>query len=128
MKLPRRSPRLSSAFDIFLFDVTNNKKGEPVLSKTSTTIHGVAQDCSLQNLKSFIRAHEDQSGTVYLPGTGLFWLRKGTRQLVKLNIEADLDNCKKEYSKPKLQSIRVACVSVKRIDDIGKQQNILYRE
>lgn len=122
-QLPRRSPRLNaSTFDVFLFDVTNNKKGEPVVSKHSSIIHGIAQDCSLQDLKSLIRTHEDQSGTVYVPATGLFWLRKGTKQLVKLNVKADLDNCKKEYSKPKLQSIRLACVSVKRTGDVGKQQ------
>lgn len=122
-QLPGRSPRLSaSTFDVFLFDVTNNKKGEPVVSKHSSIIHGIAQDCSLQDLKSLIRTHEDQSGTVYVPATGLFWLRKGTKQLVKLNVKADLDNCKKEYSKPKLQSIRLACVSVKRTGDVGKQQ------
>lgn len=112
LQLPlRRSPRLTQKYDVYLFDVTKNKKGEPVLSKTSTILHEVNYDCSLSDLKLLIRAHEDH-GTVYVPATGLFWLRKGTRQMVKLNVQADLDNCKREYNKPKLQSIRLACAAV----------------
>lgn len=118
----RRSPRFTPRFDVYLFDVTKNKKGEPVLSKTSTILHGVDHDCSLSDLKLLIRAHEDQSGTVYVPATGLFWLRKGTRQMVKLNVQADLENCKNEYNKPKLQSIRLACAAVTTAGNGGKHQ------
>jgi len=97
--------------NVFLFEVSINSKGDPKLSKTSTIIHSVAQDCSLVDLKALVRAHELGS-VMYVPASGLFWLRRGTKQLVQLNNEADFENCKQEYGKGKLHSIRIACTSV----------------
>lgn len=98
--------------DVYLFEVTKTAKGDPKLSKTLTVLHDVAQDCNVAGLKALIRSH--QTGPViYVPGNGLFWLRKGTKQLVQLKTEADFQNCKQEYNcKGKLQSIRIACASV----------------
>ena len=120
---PRRSPRLSArsssatavapSMDVFLFQVTNTTKGDPRLSKTTTLIHSVATDASLADLKALVRAHESE-GIMYVPAKGLFWLRKGTKQLVELKSEADFQNCKTEYSKggKPPTGIRIACLSV----------------
>ena len=94
--------------EVFLFGVTKTNKGDPKLSKTANVVHDVDQECNLSDLKSLIRNNSSRT-TVYAPGSGLYWLRKGSKQLVQLSSEADLANCKKEYGIGKDNSIRIAC-------------------
>jgi hypothetical protein len=47
---------------------------------------------------------------LYTPKKGLYWLRKGTKQLVALKSYEDLASCRREYG-PKVQ-IKIACECV----------------
>ena len=94
--------------DVSLFQITKINKGDIRLSKTTTLIR-VATDVSLVDLKALVRAQSES--VMYTPARGFFWLRKGTKQLVELKSEEDLQNCKSDYAKggkPET-GIRIAC-------------------
>ena len=119
---PRRSPRLTSmrspmekgSMDIFVFAVDNSKQGAPKLSKTSFLLKDFSEDCPLSALKQHLKATDD-ANQLFLPANGIFWLRKGTKQMVQLKSENDFVSCKDEYrdkSKGRVSSIRVACCAI----------------
>lgn len=99
--------------DVFLFEVTKSNNGEPKISKTASVLHDVPIGSTLAELKNVVRAHELTS-VVYVPVSGFYWIRKGNKQLVQLQTEADLKYCKEEYTDAKnyLRSIRIACATV----------------
>lgn len=102
--------------DVFLFEVTrSNSNGEPKLAKTASVMHNVPSNSSLAELKKLVRAHESSS-VVYIPVSGFYWIRKGTKQMVQLESEADFNYCKEEYKdsrKNMPSSVRIACATMK---------------
>lgn len=94
--------------DVFLFVVSKSGKGEPKLSKTASVIHNVSKDITLVELKELVRARESQT-FMFVPVSGFYWLRKGTKQMVDLKNEADFRHCKDEY---KDSGIRIACSTI----------------
>ena len=131
---PRRSPRLAlirststatsvpaAVMDVFVFEVLHAKQNEPKISKTSILLQGVNEECTLPVLKEQLRAF-DGSQNLFVPASGLFWLRKGSKQMVQLKTEKDLAFCKDEYRdkvKGRVNSIRVACAVVS-VENLGK--------
>ena len=62
------------------------------------------------------------SQNLFVPVSGLFWLRKGSKQMVQLKTEKDLAFCKDEYRdkvKGCVNSIRVARAAVS-VENLGK--------
>lgn len=101
--------------DVFLFQSTISNSGDPKLSKTSSVLHSIPTNCNLAGLKKLVREHESNS-CLYIPVSGFYWLRKGSKQLVQLHTDADLSYCKEEYRdarKGTLSSIRIACATIK---------------
>lgn len=77
-------------------------------------MHDIPTGSTLSELKKVVRAHETTS-VVYVPVNGFYWIRKGRKQMVQLQTEADLDYCKAEYTDSKKSlpsSIRIACATV----------------
>jgi len=114
----RRSPRIAShnnltagspSMDVFVFEATRDMK----LSKTSVVLHGFARDCSLSEMKKRLQTM-DGSSMVFIPSKGLFWLRKGSKQMVSLSSDEDLKCCIAEYTDTKgnVRAIRIACMSI----------------
>ena len=79
-----------------MFQIIKKNKGDVRLSKTTTLIR-VASDVSLVDFKALVRAQSES--IMYTPARGFFWLRKGTKQLMELKSEEDLQNCKSDYAK-----------------------------
>ena len=132
---PRRSPRLAltrststatsvpatALMDVFVFEVMNTKQNEPKISKSSILLQDVNEECTLSVLKEQLRAF-DGSQNLFVPASGLFWLRKGSKQMVQLKTEKDLAFCKDECMdkvKGRVNSIRVACAAVS-VENLGK--------
>lgn len=120
---PRRSPRLlsrnpTSTMDVFVYEMTADKK---VLT-TSNVLHKVSCDAKLEEITTLLQTYPSDT-TIYTPTTGLFWLRKGTKQPVSLSSDQDLDTCKAEY---KSQSMRLACRVVDIQRAVGKEGLLLY--
>lgn len=123
---PRRfSPRLASrstltkadnnheGFQVYIFEVLKGMN----LSKTSEAIHDVPKSCDLSTLQKKLKNMESK---VFLPNKGLYWLRKGNKQMVQLKDDHDWKCCQKEYSDTKgnISSVRIACVAVE-VNDSG---------
>ena len=87
---------VAPSIDVFLFQIIKTNKGDVRLSKTTTLIR-VASDVSLVDFKALVRAQSES--IMYTPAIGFFWLRKGTKQLMELKSEEDLQNCKSDYAK-----------------------------
>lgn len=107
--------------DVFVFKVMNTKQNEPKISKSSILLQDVNEECTLSVLKERLRAF-DGSQNLFVPASGLFWLRKGSKQLVQLKTEKDLAFCKDEYwdkVKGRVNSVRVACAAVS-VENLGK--------
>lgn len=104
----------TACMDVFLFEVTRSNNRDPKMSKTSTVLRDIPVDSTLAKLKKVVRAQESTS-VVYVPVNGFYWIRKGSKQMVQLQSEADLEYCKAEYKDSKksiLSSIRIACATV----------------
>lgn len=71
-------------------------------------LHKVSKDSTIDDITILLRTYED-SNKLYNPSKGLFWLRKGTKQLVSLKSSEDLQACKDEYN----GDIRIACHTVR---------------
>ena len=132
---PRRFPRLAltrststatyvpvtALMDVFVFKVMNTKQNEPKISQSSILLQDVNEECTLSVLKEQLRAF-DRSQNLFVPASGLFWLRKGSKQMVQLKTEKDLAFCKDEYRdkvKGRVNSVRVACAAVS-VENLGK--------
>ena len=132
---PRRSPRLAltrststatsvpamALMDVFVFEVMNTKQNEPKISKSSILLQDVNEECTLSVLKEQLRAF-DGSQNLFVPASGLFWLRKGSKQMVQLKTEKDSAFCKDEYRdkvKGQVNSVHVACATVS-VENLGK--------
>ncbi|KXJ11166.1 hypothetical protein AC249_AIPGENE11745 [Exaiptasia diaphana] len=129
---PRRSPRLmairsstntckekqqtSKCIDLFLFEVSKTNKGEPKLSKTASVLHDISPDVTLEELKCLLRQSETSGSVMFAPSAGLYWLRKGSKQMVELKTDNDFFSCKEEYKDAtkdkKLSCIRIACAAI----------------
>ena len=72
------------------------KQNEQKVSKTSLLLQDLKEGCTLSTLKERLRGL-DGSSTLFVPANGLFWLRKGTKQLVQLKTANDFASCKDEY-------------------------------
>jgi len=82
------------------------------LSKTSVILHGIPHDCNLTKLKQELNNAEGRR--VFVPANGLYWLRKGNKQLVQLKTDHDWQSCRDDYrdAKGNMSSVRIACVAV----------------
>lgn len=100
---PRRSPRVlaRSTMDIFLHEITKDMK----VSADAELVHQVNCDTNYKDLVITLKTYESQE-KVYNPSKGLYYLRKGTKQLVSLKQDNDLEKCKEEYG---YKQIRLAC-------------------
>lgn len=100
---PRRSPRVMarSTMDIFLHEITKDMK----VSADAEIVHKVNCDTTYKDLVTLLKTYESQE-KVYTPSKGLYYLRKGTKQLVSLKQDNDLEKCKEEYS---CKQLRLAC-------------------
>lgn len=65
-------------------------------------LHKVGKDVTLDEIIALLRTYKDK---LYDPSKGLFWLKKGSKQLVSLRSSDDLHSCKNEYT----GDIRIAC-------------------
>lgn len=74
---PRRSPRMATSVPAA---VMHTKQNEPKVSKMSILLQGVNEECTLSVLKEQLRAF-DGSQNLFVPASGLFWLRKESRWL-----------------------------------------------
>lgn len=102
---PRRSPTLCvrPAFDIYVYELGPDSK---VLGHADV-LHKVSADATLEENTVLLRTYQDEK-KMYNPSKGLFWLRKGTKQLVSLKSPEDLQACKNEYK----SNLRIACHTV----------------
>ena len=104
---PRRSPRIQEKvgkFDIFVFELSQDMK----VMGHADVLHKVSKDSTIDDITVLLRTYEDNN-KFYNPSKGLFWLRKGTKQLVSLKSSDDLQACKDEYK----GDIRIACPTVR---------------
>ena len=87
-------------------------KETPGFLKPHATLIRVATDVSLVDLKALVRAQSES--VMYTPARGFFSLRKGTKQLVQLKSEEDLQNCKSDKAKggKPATGIRIVCSSL----------------
>lgn len=70
-------------------------------------LHKVSRDATIDDITILLRTYQDPN-KIYNPSKGLFWLRKGSKQLVSLKYADDLQACKDEYK----TDIRIACHAV----------------
>lgn len=111
---PRRSPRVEARrreceTEAFVFQIETGKNNEAKLSNTSVVLHGLPEQVTLDGLKSMLKTMDSSSSTVFVPSNGLFWIRKGKKQLVALTTDDDLRCCFEEYN---AKAIRIACAAV----------------
>ena len=52
-------------------------------------LHKVCSDSTLEDITVLLKTYEDDK-KIYNPAKGLYWLRKGTKQLVSLKSPEDL--------------------------------------
>ncbi|KAK3745997.1 hypothetical protein QZH41_017315 [Actinostola sp. cb2023] len=119
--MPRRSPRIASrrndqVMDVFVFEATKSKtakNGDMKLSQTSVVLRGFSIEKALSKLKESLKT-TDTTTLVFVPSKGLFWLRKGNKQIVSLNTDDDLKCCIENYkdAKGNVKTIRIACASL----------------
>lgn len=115
---PRKSPRIQAkGIDIFVHQVNQDLK----ISTNSDVIHKVRANSSVADVKSLLESY-GCTEKVYVPTKGLYWIRKGTKQLVSLRNDEDLATCKQEYTK---EGIRIACRAFSLAED--GQGNIITR-
>lgn len=70
-------------------------------------LHKVCSDSSIEDITCLLRTYED-SKKMFNPAKGLYWLRKGKKQLVSLKSKEDLQTCKDEYK----GDLHLACHTV----------------
>ena len=104
---PRRSPRLTArdTFDVYVHELSPDMK----VSSESDVLHRVSNNSSLLAIVALLKTYEEEK-KMYTPAKGLFWIRKGTKQIVSLRGTEDLEACKLEYKGSK--SIHLACQAV----------------
>lgn len=122
---PRRSPRVAAAKSLalqdqeceaFIYQLERGKSNDKKLSNTSSVLHGIVADqLDLDGLTTMLKTMDtDNSSRIFVPSKGLYWIRKGNKQLVALGTDNDLKCCFKEYkdSKGHVKSIRIACPAI----------------
>ncbi|KXJ23339.1 uncharacterized protein LOC110250738 [Exaiptasia diaphana] len=100
----RRSPRLSKKMDVFLYAVGIDGK----VSSSSEIIHNVSTTTTLKELTNLILEHS-RDDTIYAPTKGIWWMRKGSKQLVSMKTEEDFHAGAQEYNET---NVRIACVTI----------------
>lgn len=101
---PRRSPRLNKqVMDVFLYEVVDGK-----ISTSSRIIHNVSTRATIKELTNLIHG-QICDDVIFVPTKGMYWLRKGSKQLVSMKSQEDFEAGKKEYAE---SNIRIACVTV----------------
>ena len=98
--------------DIFIHPYTNGK-----VSQTADTLHNISSSEALSSIILMILSLDTEN--LYLPKKGLFWLRKGTKQLVALMNDEDLASCRREYGIRVPIKIACHCISS---PESGKKQ------
>lgn len=78
------------------------------VSSNSDVLHKVSADSTIQEINTLLKTYSNDE-KVYTPSKGLYWLRKGSKQIVSLRNEEDLAKCKEEY---KQLCIRLACHAI----------------
>lgn len=59
-------------------------------------LHKVSSHSTIEDITCLLRTYEDDK-KMFNPAKGLYWLRKGKKQLVSLKSPEDLQTCKDEY-------------------------------
>ena len=70
-------------------------------------LHKVSSDSTIEDITCLLRTYEDDK-KMFNPAKGLYWLRKGKKQLVSLKSPEDLQTCKDEYK----GDLHLACHTV----------------
>ena len=103
----RKSPRLQAlnqkVSDIFVHPYVNGK-----VLQTVDTLHNLSSNESLSDITLRIVSLDTEN--LYTPKKGLYWLRKGTKQLVALKSDEDLASCRREYGQKVPLKIACECI------------------
>ena len=70
-------------------------------------LHKVWSDSTLEDITVLLKTYKDDN-KLYAPAKGVYWLRKGTKQLVSLKSAEDLQASQDEYK----GNLRLACHTV----------------
>lgn len=76
---------------------------------TADTLHNVPCNGTLSDIMLLIVTLDTEN--LYTPKKGLYWLRKGTRQLVALKSDEDLASCRREYGHKVPLKIACECIA-----------------
>lgn len=71
-------------------------------------LHKVSSHSTIEDITCLLRTYEDDK-KMFNPAKGLYWLRKGKKQLVSLKSPEDLQTCKDEYK----GDLHLACHTVR---------------
>lgn len=77
------------------------------VSSHADILQKVSSNSTLEDITVLLKTYEDDK-KLYTPAKGLYWLQKGTKQLVSLKSEQDLQTCKEFYK----GNLRLACHTV----------------
>jgi hypothetical protein len=104
---------------IFVYKATEKNKQIKV-SGSAEILRDIPKQTTVQELANRLRVIDGD--TVYVPTSGLFWLRKGTKQCVKLKTDEDFECALTEYTSKNgtISAISIACFTVERPNTTGK--------
>ena len=108
----RRSPRIAERMlQIFVYKATQKNKQIKV-SGSADVLRDVSKQSTVQQLANRLRFIDGDA--VYVPTSGLFWLRKGTKQCVSLKTDDDFMLAINEYTSKNghISPINIACFTV----------------
>ena len=95
------------------------------VSGSADILRDIPKHTTVQELANRLRMVDGD--TVYVPTSGLFWLRKGTKQCVKLKTDEDFESALSEYTNKNgtISSISIACFTVDRPSTAGTYFDML---
>ena len=110
----RRSPRLAAkTIQLFVYKATE-RNNQIKVSGSADILRDIPMQISVHQLASKLRCFEGD--VVYVPTSGMYWLRKGTKQCVSMKNDEDLKSAITEYTSKngQISSINIACCTVDR--------------
>ena len=105
---------------------SNRKKNKQIkVSGSADILRDIPKHTTVQELANRLRVIDGD--TIYVPTSGLFWLRKGTKQCVKLKTNEDFESAPSEYANKNgtVSSISIACFTVDRPNTAGTYFHML---
>ena len=110
---------------IFVHKATK-KPRQIKVSGSADILRDIPKRTTVQELVNRLRMI-DGDKSVYVPTRGLFWLRKGTKQCVKLKTDEDFESALSEYTNKNgtISSISIACSTVDRPNTAGTYFHML---